>query len=429
MSEEGVNIINGTNPPLRSRSPSPTRSDGKEQRKDGEEEKPRRFQNGWSKEQERLMADWSDIASCYRWIHDKSEKIFHSKTLWINLPVIVLSTLGGTANFGIQSLFDNDENAKKLASFAIGGVSLLAGMLTTVGNYLRYAQLEESHRVASIAWGKFQRLIAVELSLNPDDRMDSLDFLKICRAELDRLIEQSPPIPESAIKMFENRFGTIKDLKKPDICGALEHTSVFQSSETRLKQMAVEAALLLKHKSRTLNELVSPQIEKRIADQVETRVKEAIEKRRGQLEEEIEMKRMENAKQHEELTMAIEERKKRLEEEIELEKKKLYQEPIAHAQAIEAASLKAGGSQFESRLNFRRSSVSHGGRRDTPKKPPRSGPTGALDKSPPLRPAGGKNDIYAFDLEGGKNTVVVPPDAEQHRQDSDDTIIIINRED
>ena len=39
MSEEGVNIINGTNPPLRSRSPSPTRSDGKEQRKDGEEEK------------------------------------------------------------------------------------------------------------------------------------------------------------------------------------------------------------------------------------------------------------------------------------------------------------------------------------------------------------------------------------------------------
>ena len=135
------------------------------------------------------MAEWSDIASCYRWLHNQSNKIFHVKTLWINLPVIVLSTLGGTASFGIQSLFENDENAKKYASFGIGGISLLAGLLTTVGNYLRYAQLEESHRVAAIAWGKFQRLIAVELALNPIDRIDSLDFLKICRADLDRLIE------------------------------------------------------------------------------------------------------------------------------------------------------------------------------------------------------------------------------------------------
>ena len=231
--------------------------------------------------------------------------------------------------------------------------------------------------------------------------------------------------------MFEGRFGTIKDLKKPDICGALEHTSVFQSSETRLKQMAVEAALMLKHKSRTLNELVSPQIEKRIADQVETRIKEALEVRKKELEEEIELKRMENVKQNEELNRAIEERRRKLEEEIELEKKKLYQEPTAHAQAIDAALLKAGGSQFESRLNFKRNSVTHGGRRDTPKKPskfpnPASGM--ATNRSPPLKPHGGNNDIYTFNLDSQKNVVVDPTESEQQRSDSDDTIIIINRE-
>jgi hypothetical protein len=297
------------------------------------------------------MAEWSDIASCYRWLHNQSDKIYHVKTLWINLPVIVLSTLGGTASFGMQSLFENDENAKKYASFGIGGISLLAGLLTTVGNYLRYAQLEESHRVAAIAWGKFQRLIAVELALKPDDRIDSLDFLKICRADLDRLIEQSPPIPTEAIVMFEDKIGKIKDLKKPDICGALEHTRVFESSEIRLKQAAVEAALMLRRKKQTLSELVTPEIESRIASQIQTRLNEAIETRKKTLEDEIEQKHREVEKIHKDYEDILQERKQKIKEEIELEKK------LQHDLTPPPLS-KASSSQFESRLNYRKKSVS-----------------------------------------------------------------------
>jgi hypothetical protein len=240
---------------------------------------PRRFLNGWSKEHERLMAEWSDISVCYRWIHDQSEQHYHKRSLWINLPVIILSTLGGTANFGIQSLFQ-DDTTKKYASFGIGGISLIAGLLTTVGNYLRYAQLEEAHRVASIAWGKFQRLIAIELALHPNERMDALDFLKVCRVDLDRLIEQAPPIPEVSIQRFNQKFGTIRDLKKPDICGALEHTHIFDSSEMRLKQLAVDAALMLKHKKNALKELWSPQMEQAIRQEVDKQIDAALERNR-----------------------------------------------------------------------------------------------------------------------------------------------------
>ena len=311
--ENGVQVINGSEPP-RSRSPSPTRSD--------EANKPRRFLNGWTKEQERLLAEWSDIALCYRWLHDRAEKHYNSKSKWINLPVIILSTLGGTANFGIQSIFSTDSQ-KQLASFAIGTVSLVAGIMTTIGNYLRYAQLEESNRIASIAWGKFQRLIAVEISLHPNERLDSLDFLKICRADLDRLIEQSPPIHAEAIKLFEKKFGHIKDLKKPDICGALEHTHVYESSEERLKQAAVDAALLLKQRKRTLNELLSPQIQSRIKEQVESRIYEAIEDHKQKIMSDLEEERLEKQRTRNDFEKMMEERQKKIEEEIEMEKKKL----------------------------------------------------------------------------------------------------------
>jgi len=246
------------------------------------EEKPqkfeKRYQNGWFKEQEQLMAEWSDVAMCYRWLHDNTEKIYHYKTLWINLPVIILSTLSGTANFGISSIF-TDDTMKKYASFAIGSVSLFAGILTTIGNYLRYAQLEESHRVASISWGKFQRLIAIELALNPMERMDCMDFLTICRSDLDRLIEQSPPIPKQAILLFEQKFGDTKNLKKPDICGALEHTTIFDSTETRLKQVAVDAAILMRQRRHTLNELVAPQMQMIIQKKVDISIAEALSKK------------------------------------------------------------------------------------------------------------------------------------------------------
>lgn len=342
MAEDGVKVINGGD----SRASSP----GKEP------EKPKKFQNGWSRELEKLMAEWSDIAMCYRWLHDNSNKIFHTKTLRISLPVIFLSMISGFSNVGVQAILESEE-AKKYASFAIAAISLIAGGLTTVGDRLRYAQLEESHRVAAISWGKFQRLIAVELALNPIERMDSFDFLKICRGELDRMIEQSPPIPKESITLFEKKFGTIKDLKKPDICGSLEHTSVFESSETRLKQAAVEAALMLKRRKQALTELLTPTVEGKIRKEIETRLAEAIEVRKSRLEEEIEQKRQEAKKAQEDYERVLEERKKKIQEEIELEKSRMHQDGPLQPMEVASVAGKVISNQFESRLNYRRASV------------------------------------------------------------------------
>lgn len=216
------------------------------------------------------MAEWADIASCYRWMHDKYEKQATLSNLWITVPVIILSTLTGSASFVMNSLVGDDPTANKYAQIGIGGVSIFTGILTTLGNFFRYAQSSEANRVASIAWGKFQRQIAIELALHPNDRIDSMDFLKICRSELDRLIEQSPQIPDNVIRYFEKEFINMPNLKKPDIAHGIDHTKVFKDTDTRIKKMVVEATMMLKQKRKVWHDAMMPDVdrhlEKKISD-------------------------------------------------------------------------------------------------------------------------------------------------------------------
>ena len=225
-------------------------------------EKIRPF-NGWTKELEVLFAEWADKAACYRWMHDKTGRMYLTRDQGFMFPIIILSTLGGAANFAMNSI-SQDPTVQKYIQLGLGGLSIATGILTTIANRLAYASSSEAHRGASISWGKFNRLIVIELSLHPDDRMEAFAFMKMFRIELDRLIEQSPTIPEAVINNFIYEFKETIDVKKPDITGDLEHTQVFSDSNTRLKMIAQDVAMTLNLKKGILKQLVLDDLDGKI---------------------------------------------------------------------------------------------------------------------------------------------------------------------
>jgi hypothetical protein len=229
------------------------------------EPKPRKFHNGWTKQLEVLVAEWADKSACYRWMHEKTEAIFSGYNMYFTIPVIVLSTLTGTANFAIDS-FLPDPSYGKYATAAIGGISIITGIISTVANFLRYAQSSEAHRVAGVSWGKFQRFISTELALHPNERMDAMSFLKMGRIELDRLIEQSPTIPAKVIKLFEEEFKNKKDIKRPEIAGGIETTRIFDDRDSRVAKLAAEAAFFLQKKRGYMKQLILEDLDKHIAN-------------------------------------------------------------------------------------------------------------------------------------------------------------------
>ena len=196
----------------------------KEEKKDGGKEITKE-ENIWTDECEALLAEWSEKASCYRWLHGRCEKSYRVWYYCFSIPVIILSTLTGAANVGMDSFVPTE--SKSVASAIVGGVNIFAGIISTLQNFLKVAELMEAHRIAGVSWGKLQRNIAIELALDPSRRVIQSDFLKLSRAEYDRLIEAGPIIDDGVIKQFNAKFKNY-EVSMPSICNGLDKCNIYK---------------------------------------------------------------------------------------------------------------------------------------------------------------------------------------------------------
>ena len=183
----------------------------------------------WTPEHEKIFVEWADKAMCFRWLHSKAHGLYSYLNAWYTIPVIIISTLTGTANFA------QDRVPIQYQGFFVmfvGGFNILAGIITTIQQFLKITQLNEAHRVSSIAWDKFYRNIKIELAKHPDERININHMIKMCKDEYDRLMETSPIIPEKIIQMFKNEFSKYDSMDgmpkiiTPEICDSLVSTEL-----------------------------------------------------------------------------------------------------------------------------------------------------------------------------------------------------------
>jgi len=159
----------------------------------------------WNDTEVKLLKKWGEQAASYRVLHNRSYRKYKYLTALFTIPVIIISTLTGTANFSQGTIIQIYPSFELYLPLVIGTLNLISGIITTIGQFLRVSELNEANRNASISYGKFARNISTELSLPPNERSyNGIDFIQICRNEMDRLIEQSPEISMKIIKKFEH---------------------------------------------------------------------------------------------------------------------------------------------------------------------------------------------------------------------------------
>ena len=205
--------------------------------------KPSTGPKEWHPQQAKLLKEWAEIASSYRWMHNQAYMIYKRKNLHFMLPLIIMSTVTGTANFA-QSTFP--EMIRSYVPQIIGAINLVSAIMTTIYQFLKISEFMESHRISSINYGKLARTITVELNLPVKDRNSGgAECVKTSRTEIDRLIEQSPAIPKHVLYNYEAKFAG-KGLSEPEIV-VINRVNVYEDRENKVSTTIAEAGLKLKN--------------------------------------------------------------------------------------------------------------------------------------------------------------------------------------
>ena len=169
----------------------------------------------WHPQQEKILKAWGEAAACYRYMHYQAYCSYKKLSMKFTIPLIIVSTVTGTANFAQETF---PPSVQPFVPSAIGGLNLITAIATTIMQFLKINELMEGHRVASVQYGKVSRTIRLELTLPLSERtLNGTNMIENMRTEYDRLIEQSPNVPKKMIDAFEREFPDDNAFFKPEI--------------------------------------------------------------------------------------------------------------------------------------------------------------------------------------------------------------------
>ena len=235
--------------------------------KKNEKIKEKPIEKIWHESEIELLKKWGEIALCYRLLHDRAYREFQQKSYGLTIPVIILSTLSGTASFSIGSF---PASFQSYAPMVIGGINIAVGIIQTVTQFLRVNEYTESHRVTSVTYGKFARNVSTELALPPNARSyNGIDFVQMCRTEMDRMIEQSPIIPLHLLRNFVKTSVEGTDpVTAPEVL-KVSAIKIYQpTEEEKMAKMMANVANEMQHmqqKEKTNVQKIHEKFEKKVA--------------------------------------------------------------------------------------------------------------------------------------------------------------------
>lgn len=174
----------------------------------------------WSSGLETVLKNEAETSESLFWLHNRSSIVAARNNDLINIPSIILQSVTGflSATSGL------------VPPLALGAISILTGIMTTILAYYKFSARSEGHRVCAQLYLKIYKKLEVELALPITQRTEPLKLLDDVRDKLSRVSEVAPDIPDAVIAEFRVKF---KDstAKRPIIANGLDEILVYRDKD------------------------------------------------------------------------------------------------------------------------------------------------------------------------------------------------------
>lgn len=187
----------------------------------------------WCEKHEKLLKSWAERAAGYRWLHNHARLHYKKQNDYLSYPSIIIASITGVGGFAVLNPSGNEnvstdtKNKIMIVQYMFAFLNVLGGILTSISKFSQSSTLGDAHSAMCIQYSKYYRNIDMEMSLDEIDRTCVVKFVKKCREEYDRLLDDAPDIPSISIQAFNIEFPD--RINKPDVCNGL---SIIVSDDT-----------------------------------------------------------------------------------------------------------------------------------------------------------------------------------------------------
>jgi len=169
----------------------------------------------WDSEQENLLKDWAEKSRYYAWMHYESHHYYSTLTNRLTLPLIVISTITSSANFTMVGYSHPSPVVMFGFPLTMGLLSMLTAVLSASLKTFRTTEMATEHLTVYKHFNALFRNITLDLSLPKDQRKPPSELCNVYRYDFDRIINESPTIPDCIVLKFNTEFPYSKN--KPEI--------------------------------------------------------------------------------------------------------------------------------------------------------------------------------------------------------------------
>lgn len=162
------------------------------------------MENNYSIEIEDVLKSYASEAEILYVVHNKNYLHYQRRGYYFTIPVIVMSTISGVLSFN-QSIQSTDAG-----QYAIGGVNILCGIITTIYKFLNFSDYENQHRLLALEYLHLFEDLKSILSKHPRLRPDAIKYMEKIEEKRQELYDNFSIIEDNIRHEFKQKHKSMK---------------------------------------------------------------------------------------------------------------------------------------------------------------------------------------------------------------------------